>query len=179
MNEYDKIANTYDSLFVDKESKYEDAITSKLLGNLKGGVIDIGCGTGLLVEITDISPDDYCGIDPSIRMLDIFKKKHPEYLTFELSFEDFFDGKRKSKFSNWVSLYGSISYVDKGCVELFGKTSMKKFLMFYADDYTPQTYNKTGIHPKFNKYTQEELRKIFGECCAVYRYNNYFVVQTI
>ena len=44
-------------------------------------VLDLGCGTGLLLELLAVQPEDYLGIDPSEKMLDEFRRKFPEHET--------------------------------------------------------------------------------------------------
>lgn len=180
MNEYDIIAEKYDTLFADNNSKHEDTVVGRLIGDFKGIVCDVGCGTGLLVELCHIDISNYIGIDPSKKMLDKFRKKHYGYQTIPLTFEDWYDKWDGTyKISNFVSLYGSISYVRKEYVKKLAEANGVKFLMFYADDYVPYTHTVTGINPAFYTYTREELQNLFGNVCYVYRYNNYFIVQSI
>ena len=44
-------------------------------------VLDLGCGTGLLLELLALQPEDYLGIDPSGKMLEELKRKFPEHET--------------------------------------------------------------------------------------------------
>ena len=44
-------------------------------------VLDLGCGTGLLLELLALQPEDYLGIDPSQKMLDELRRKFPEHET--------------------------------------------------------------------------------------------------
>jgi len=178
MNDYNLIAERYDTLFTDVISKQEDLVTSRLLGNVNGSVLDIGCGTGLLIEISNIREQDYLGIDPSVKMLEIFRKKHEKYKTIAQGLEDFL-AQNDTDFDNIVCLYGGIAYAPKDAVQKLAMKKGKKFLMFFAEDYYPCTHKKTGIHPNYNIYTIDELRSIFGSTCMVYRYNNSYIVQTL
>lgn len=78
-SQYDDIAVKYDDLFRDESSLVENREVGAMLPPLKGSILDIGCGTGLLTEIYNVSPNDYLGIDPSKGMLSQFKAKHPEF----------------------------------------------------------------------------------------------------
>ena len=44
-------------------------------------VLDLGCGTGLLLELLALQPEDYVGIDPSEKMLEELQRKFPEHET--------------------------------------------------------------------------------------------------
>ena len=44
-------------------------------------VLDLGCGTGLLLELLALQPEDYLGIDPSEKMLEELQRKFPEHET--------------------------------------------------------------------------------------------------
>lgn len=177
MKDYDLIADKYDTLFTDKVSKKEDALVSRLLGKVNGSVLDIGCGTGLLLEITQIE-GNYLGIDPSEKMLGKFHEKHQSYKTSPLSLEEFV-AQSNEDFDNIICLYCGIAYASKDAVKALAKKKGKKFLMFFAEDYIPCTHVKTGIKPAYNTYTMDELREIFGDECMVYRFNNSYIVQSL
>jgi len=56
---YDRIAATYDSLFNDETSKEEEQELFARIGNLSQlSVLDVGCGTGLLLDYA--IPTGYC-----------------------------------------------------------------------------------------------------------------------
>ena len=82
--DYDAIAAQYDSLHKDPESPQGDlAIAGFLREYLAPGckVLDLGCGTGLLLELLALQPEDYIGIDPSEKMLEELQRKFPEHET--------------------------------------------------------------------------------------------------
>ena len=110
-SQYDEIADMYDGLFTDSDSLSENAEVGEMLLPLVGSVLDIGCGTGLLTEIVDINADKYCGIDPSIKMLDVFYSKHPEFIHTVAAP---YDGKivNCNRYDNIISLFGSASYLN-------------------------------------------------------------------
>jgi hypothetical protein len=156
---YDKIADQYDSFYQDELSKSQDAIVKLCLENLEGPTLDIGCGTGLLLDLVKFDPQNYLGIDPSEKMLNILHNKHPEYQLSNIPMEQF----RGGGFVNIISLYGSISYImpqfiDK-IVDLCHSGNM--FLMFYKEEYSVKTHERVGMNIMFYKYSKEELRKLF------------------
>ena len=110
VNQYDAVAESYDSLFKDKASIEENRKIASMLFEVSGIFLDVGCGTGLLLDILKVSPDEYWGIDPSIKMLDVFRKKHPEYNNLCIPFELL--NLKFATFNSIVALFGSASYID-------------------------------------------------------------------
>lgn len=174
-SQYDVIADRYDSLFVDEYSLAENAEVGEMLLPLRGSVLDIGCGTGLLTEIVDVSPERYFGIDPSKKMLNYFKKKHPNYTHLICAP---YDGKTLdcNMYDNIVALFGSASYLDSYALEKLGESKRNKFLMFYKDTYHPKTYEKCNIELQHFNRTKQELTLIFQKD-EVSEFNNYYIVK--
>src|SRR3990167_10813289 len=69
---YDDIANDYVKLFQDNESKLEEKELFSIL-DIKGRVLDIGCGAGLFFD--HVKPKEYVGIDISKNLLEHLKNK--------------------------------------------------------------------------------------------------------
>lgn len=128
VNQYDAVAESYDSLFKDKASIEENRKIASMLFEVSGIFLDVGCGTGLLLDILKVSPDEYWGIDPSSKMLDVFRKKHPEYNNLCIPFELL--NLKFATFNSIVALFGSASYID---IEALTDIPEGKniFLMFY------------------------------------------------
>lgn len=175
-SQYDDIASKYDTLFRDETSLVENREVGEMLPPLRGSVLDIGCGTGLLTEITEIAPQSYFGIDPSKGMLEQFRNKHPNFGT-RLTCEPF-DGKNVDckDFDNIISLFGSPSYLSLPAVTAISKSKAQKFLMFYKEEYHPVTYEKCKVEFKHNFYSKKTLRILFGEN-KVSEYHNYIIVK--
>jgi SAM-dependent methyltransferase len=176
-SQYDDIAVNYDNLFRDESSLVENREVGAMLPPLKGSVLDIGCGTGLLTEVYDISPQDYLGIDPSIGMLTQFRKKHPEFA--ERLVNEPFTGKNIDckKFDNIVAMFGSPSYLSGYAVVAISKSNARKFLMFYKEGYHPVTYEKCDVKFSHNVYSKKSLIHLFGEN-NVSEYHNYIIVNS-
>lgn len=174
--EYDKIASEYDNLFKDDFSKHQDSqIYEMFLSKMQGSIFDLGCGTGLLIELMhfNIGPKDYNGIDPSKKMIEKFREKNPDFKESVrcTSFEE--DGEKYYSYDNVVALYGSCSYVMKPYIEMLAKRHKKVLLMFYKEDYSPITYEKTGVSMHHFIYRKEWLEKTFSSCRVIsfYQYN--------
>ena len=83
---YDDIATKYDSWYQTQECYDENLLVIKSLNlNSNSSVLDIGCGTGLLLDYVALMPLEakqnfkYIGIDPSQEMLGVLTEKHPQY----------------------------------------------------------------------------------------------------
>lgn len=175
-DEYNAIAPIYDSLFQDEQFKKEDeAIANKLDGLLKGTIFEIGCGTGKLIEKINIDANYYTGIDPSKSMLSIFHNKFPEFQshTINKAFEEY---EFKKRFDWCVSLYGSMSYIMSPYIRRIEDFCDRYFLMFYAPNYTPVTYVKSGVKMHHFNYSVDNLRQLLPSA-RLFRFNNYIVAQ--
>lgn len=170
INGYNSIAKYYDSLFIDNQSDVENKEITCMLGNIRGSLLDIGCGTGLLVELINIPPADYIGIDPSELMLRKFIEKHPKYETrlHCTSFEIY-----GQTADNLIALFGAASYLNPDCMKRLENTTV--FLMFYKPGYMPATYEKTGVYVPFYPYNRDWLANRFTGC-SVLEFNNYLIV---
>ena len=76
---YDAIATTYDSVHptsVELERQVREAVAS-LAGEYPPSVLDVGCGTGRLLDLGVTKPDRYAGVDTSAPMLNQLVRKHP------------------------------------------------------------------------------------------------------
>lgn len=143
---YDEIADVYQTLYITPEYINENR---EIVGqiDIKGRVLDIGCGDGLLLDYATISPEQYTGIDPSKGMLKYFNLKHPGFNAYPIPFENFHD----KGFDTIISLFGAPSYINPYSVQYIKKMLRRggsAFLMFYKDGYDPVTHIKTGLTMK-------------------------------
>ena len=77
VNQYDEIAERYDSLFIDKASIRENEQVARMLRNVKTPVMDIGCGTGLLIDLFSVMNLGYKEV-PCI-VVDLNEEKARQY----------------------------------------------------------------------------------------------------
>ena len=173
----DGIADVYDTLFVDEKSIEENnAVAKKLAPYAEYSIFEIGCGTGLFLDLISITPDGYWGCDPSEKMLSFFKKKHPDFSS-HVELGTFEQNKKWRYYSAVVSIFGAVSYVKVDSLRLLAESPCHKFLMFYKPDYTPVTYTKTNVHFFHYKYEKELLEKLFSNC-NIEEFNNFLIIYT-
>ncbi|MDI9256338.1 class I SAM-dependent methyltransferase [Flavobacterium sedimenticola] len=166
--------NAYDNLFQDEDSKMENAKLSEMIGQLEGSVLDVGCGTGLLLELKDI--EDYTGIDASPLMVQKLIEKFPNRKHQVMICKAEILSKSGRKYDNVIALF-SASYIQspKAFFDLWnGKGKM--FLMFYKEYYFPFTHERLSMFVPYKNRTMAELQVIFGEE-SVKAFNNYYIVQ--
>jgi hypothetical protein len=156
-SEYDTIAPRYDGLFCGKDDQTESKRAYTLLACAPDeSVLDVGCGTGAFLEYND--PKDYTGIDLSNGMVDHFRKRWPERHVICAPLGSFV-GKTcwlARRFDVVVAMFGSASYLSVQELEripgMLTPVTGRFFLMFYADNYVPVTYQKTGVFCRHSKY---------------------------
>lgn len=110
---YDDLAPTYDASYLSPKDVAENRWLAAYLqkgGYCDGSVLDVGCGTGLLVEICRVEPQQYMGIDVSDRMLSVARQKHSDYRFEHASMEAMSGLVGEGAWQNAVYLFGTFSY---------------------------------------------------------------------
>ena len=143
---YDDLAPGYDALFDRPEYRAEEAALRPHL-DLRGRVLDVGCGTGSVVLR---SPDaeritDYTGIDPSLPMLREARRLFPESLTRRFRASTLADwSARRASYDRVLLLFGVGSYVDPATVLDHAlpwvRPGGRLVVMRYAPGYRPETH---------------------------------------
>ena len=162
----------YDSLYLGKREQYEDSLINKYLLKhkiLEGSVLDLGCGTGKVLEF-EHNITEYYGIDISKKMLKICRKKHQNVNLIKGDMGNLKTYPKK-KFDNVVSTYGSISYLTKPeklpkVLKKVLKTNGKAYLMGYGVRWgfgQNKTTETNGILSYRLLYTPEMLKGLFQD----------------
>jgi len=107
---FDREADLYDARYDTHADMAEDQLTAKRLVNFysQGKLVDLGCGTGKLIELLGVDTEDYVGLDVSGGMIRVARSKYPLHtfhtddITRSLLMGESYDYA--------VSLYGSPSY---------------------------------------------------------------------
>jgi len=76
VEDYDSIADKY-SRVREKDWKEMDFLFDKYL-NPKDRILDLGCGNGRFYDSFVEKEVEYFGVDPSLNLIDIAKKNHPQ-----------------------------------------------------------------------------------------------------
>ena len=76
---YDEIATTWDAehQIASGEADHVRLLLSEARGKYPPHILDIGCGTGRVLDLGLASPDRYAGVDSSQAMLNLLIRKHP------------------------------------------------------------------------------------------------------
>ena len=108
---YDQAAWVYDNTFTRRLDRAEDEYVGRLLldGYLSGDVLDVGCGTGLLLDLCSVDPERYRGVDLSPVMVRVAKRKHPDHRFSAANMEDM-SAIPRARFDSVVNLFGSFSH---------------------------------------------------------------------
>lgn len=79
---YDTIASGYDGMWTRPSDLEENHAVAELIrrefGSYAPSTLDVGCGTGLLLDLGVVSKKRYTGLDPSQGMLNQLVRKHPD-----------------------------------------------------------------------------------------------------
>lgn len=197
---YDQIALIYDGLHNSPESLAESRSVVEAIGYQGGDVLDVGCGTGLLLD--HLRPDGYVGIDPSFAMLQEFERKHgtgkvtpfgdsrvnpkdgilqdlelryPGATLVHAGLERFHTERR---FGLVVGLFGSASYIKDEVLQRipgFLVAGGRAHLMFYAPGYEPITYRRSGITVPHIVRSSSHIAGLFGG--KVTHEGNYLILR--
>lgn len=164
---YNQLADDYDETYFDPKSRAEDAVVRRMLrdgGFAKGTILEVGCGTSILLDwFPDLAPQ-YIGVDPSGRMLDKARAKHPEALFYPGSFENI---PGHDQYDSVLSLYGSFSYAKSphaAAVALLDRVAPggSLFVMAYGKRYANRsTYILKNVPVQKTLFSAAELRAAF------------------
>jgi SAM-dependent methyltransferase len=140
-----------------------------LTPHLKGSILDIGCGTGLLLEYFPTSPFMYLGIDPSQGMMNEFIRKFPSHAFRQKTFDAFeYDG----QFDTALALFGSPSYINPDNYKKLLACSNNYYFMFYKEGYFPDYY----ISPDETNTNYKRIEQVFEN---THTFGNYLIASNM
>src|SRR5690606_3037682 len=166
---YDLLADSYDETFRAPRPRYEDDQIVTWLrrdGYLEGNVADLGCGTGLLLDLSRKDHCHYVGIDVSERMIQRAQAKHPLHRFYV---DDMTHMKRLSAncYDAAISLYGSFSYClepEKATMNIrrILRHNGRFFVMLYGPRYSVrETYIAKKLDVTRILWTKRDAQKLF------------------
>ena len=106
---YDILAEAYDTSYLDPKDLAENSVVRRLTRALveTGQVLDVGCGTGLLLELHDVDPTRYLGFDISAGMLTKARAKFPKHRFVQADQEENWPNGR---FDSVLALFETFNY---------------------------------------------------------------------
>lgn len=140
---YDGLATTWDRGLglTATEAASTACLIRATFGNRLGRTLDVGCGTGLPLDLGLVEPVRYVGIDPSTAMLNALVMKHPVLAGVHPM--TYADAERRrvlcgTTYDTVLALGGSASYLTADDIERL-RTRAKRdlFLMHYAPSESP------------------------------------------
>lgn len=147
---YDVLSTEYDDRYVDEESLRENTWVWKLINGLLHGryvrTLDVGCGTGLLLDMKLARPEQYVGVDPSQGMLNELIIKHPKVtLVYPMGMEEALPALRDERFGLTAALFGAASYLSPETITALPEmTDGPTVFMCYEAGYLPDYYEDLG-----------------------------------
>ena len=139
---YDEVAAEYDGIYETSEHEAENSDVAQLITTEIGKkgykkIVDIGCGTGFLLDVLkeDVS-DRYLGCDPSKGMIDVAREKHPDSELICCRAEDLWIDMADTLV---VSVFGSPSHVEPTAFDRFKSMGADLWLMYLSPEYQPMT----------------------------------------
>tara|TARA_B110000503_G_scaffold12308_1_gene16749 strand:- start:3736 stop:4521 length:786 start_codon:yes stop_codon:yes gene_type:complete len=169
--QYDRIAFEYNDVFKPDVSFY-----NQLKSEFKDKtVLDVGCGNGALLMYSEISKDNYTGIDPSWKLIKQAK--------------GYFEGYkfRQEKIESWhkkhdylVSMFGSANYSLKDYVYKLNELADRHYIMFYDSDpiHYLEIESRLGYKMTHFKWSVDELKQIFP-LSDIYKEKEYIIVNSL
>tara|TARA_R110002126_G_C10454233_1_gene499830 strand:+ start:766 stop:1434 length:669 start_codon:yes stop_codon:yes gene_type:complete len=161
MNELEEIYNQealeYDAKYQTKTHFVEDSIISSVLQESIGNsnnILDLGCGTGSVIDYGKISAAKYTGIDLSQGMID---KAIVKYKNHKFIHGDICNMPNFGRFDYVAAIYGQVNYVGIDCfcdvLEKHGGDNFRYMAVMYNQT-NESDYGYTTGHQKHYSATE-------------------------
>lgn len=175
---YDSLATEYDARYDEAEDLAENKHVQDLVrthfGPTAPSTLDVGCGTGLLLDLGITAPGVYTAVDPSKGMLNELLRKHPKVRDVVPStMEEAIGFFKPRQFDLVCALFGSPSYISpEVLVQIPDLSSDLTIFMHYKEGYLPDYWTERPV-PDHVDSSREAARMIPG--ATTYRLNNFDV----
>lgn len=147
---YDEIATDFDQLRSPADGDAKTGLLEILhdLRHVLGTnptVLDVGCGTGAVLDLGITEPERYTGVDPSQAMLNELLVKHSREqfaAVIPSRIEDALAHLQGQSFDLVIAAFGSASYFSSDALRQLARMSTgATVLMAYSGDYVPGYYS--------------------------------------
>lgn len=169
-SEFDTL-DMYNKGYTNREAK---EIAECVMNTFKSPVFEAGFGYGSFVKDSQISANDYYGVDPSQKAIDYFRANNLGFYK-KVSKKSFEESIEKWRIYDGViiALFGSASYLMPAYLRLLDDSDRDYFLMFYKEGYVPDEL--TGMH---HFVTSKEVLMLSFLRAKIQEYGNYYIVST-
>jgi SAM-dependent methyltransferase len=141
---YDQLATEYDERFLTPECLAENQAVARVIAEHSMAyaprMLDIGCGTGLVLDLKLTHPSLYTGVDPSQAMLNELVRKHKRVTSLLPGRWEDMAARAGQGYDVIVSLFGSASYIEPRFIPQIPKLATLQgltVLMHYKQGYVP------------------------------------------
>lgn len=162
---YDRESQAYDSKYQENIHLIEDKIVGTIikscLNNFRQNILDVGCGTGHVISLSNISHLNYQGVDISYESVKQARKKFPKHYFTQA---DITNCEPTRKQDLVLMIYGQVNYIglneSTGIIKKFLKSILKsKFICVMYCGYGHQDYEYTKLQQNF--YKPSEIKNAF------------------
>lgn len=146
---YDHIATVYDKMWLDPSDLEENREVARLIfsrfKDYAPTTLDVGCGSGLMLDLQITSPAIYTGIDPSQGMLNQLVRKHPNVSRLiPAKAEDVIFEQRRHDLV--LATFASASYLSADVIVHMSKLAKRTAIfMTYTPEYLPDYYEEYRV----------------------------------
>ena len=142
---YDEIATRYDAQnpITDDESRALTELIAPFKSDYPTSVLDVGCGTGRVLDLGLTTPDRYAGVDPSQPMLNMLVRKYPNVAAvYPMTIESALtEGRFAAGQFEIVTAYGSADGLDRATVSALATLASRALVLGSASD-TPKLVDR-------------------------------------
>ncbi len=165
---YDSLATVYDKMWTTPEDEAENLAVRRLVvehfGPFAPKTLDIGCGTGLLLDLGITAPGLFTGVDPSRGMLNELVRKWPKVTkVIPSTMESAYEEVSRDRFDLITAMFSVASYLEPETIAKLPsllKPGGMVFLMTYKDGYRPDYYEVDSKGPTTREAAQEACRAL-------------------
>jgi len=166
---YDSIASAYDQMNMSKSYAHDNShlhtLVTHQLGDKPPRTLDIGCGTGRLLDADVTTPVYYTALDPSRGMLNELVRKHPRVSTVIpcTAEEAISQGRITGPFDLVAAIGGSASYLSDAVFDaLVGLLAPGGMLMLMPHELPLPSYFATRCFGDVAVRYKAELEAVIG-----------------